>query len=620
MKKFILSLFFIGAMVFVSNAQVIYSENFDALTAGANQYAAQQLGGSWTTWSNKPGTAEDGIISNTQSFSPSNSVYISNVSQDLIYGFNDLTTGRYKIGFKIFVEAGKLGYFNLLLDFAGSNSKWATQSFMKDGSFTTDAGGLNIPAKVYNVAAWNDIVYYVDLDDDFATLTLNGEEVVSWVFSGGTGGSDNLKKLDAIDFFGWDDDGNGTAGFYIDDFFFESVTAPEAPTALTATIVNEFNVKLDWTAPSATPDNYLVARNDQYFAVDKSLVTKTDSAVYPSDYVYAIRAFYDGSGYSHPATANVNIPGGIERDYVLYEIVTSTLCVYCPSAAKGAKELRTNNKKATIVEYHHDELGNEPYINATSQERGDVYVSLFGPDGGVPTTFSDGYYYLIGGDPTKSLYPNYEYMYNKRIARKAIHDIDLTVTKTGVDAYHVVATVKQTSKYYPNNLYFRLALTESKISYSWQGGQTTVEWVCRDMYPNATGTILSFGADSTQTLEFDFSTAGYVANNCELTAWVQYGEYLEVTQSTYVDLSTIIGIEEAKINNISVYPNPANDVITITSEEKANYEIINVAGQVVKAGTIENNLERVNVSNLQNGTYFVRVIGNDVVVKQIVIN
>jgi hypothetical protein len=619
MKKIILSLFFIGAMMFVSNAQVIYSENFDALTAGANQYAALQLGGSWTTWNGKPGTDEDGIVSSAQSFSPSNSVYISNASQDLIYNFNDLTTGRYKIGFKIFVESGRLGYFNLLLDHAGNDSKWATQSFMKDGKFTTDAGGIDIPEKTYNVAAWNDIVYFIDLDDDFATLTLNGEEVVSWKFSGGSHGLENTKKLDAIDFFGWDDDGNGGAGFFIDDFFFESVTAPEAPTSLIATVLDEFNVKLDWTAPSLTPKNYLLSRNDVFLMLENSLVTTTDSSVYPDEYVYALRAYYDGAGYSLPATVNVNIPGGIERDFVLYEIATSTNCPICPSTAKGAKELRTNNKKATIVSYHNDLKGNEPYVNVASQERARTYLDLFGSEAGLPTTFMDGYYYIVGGSANQSLYPNYEHAYNKLIVRKAIHDIDLNVTKTGEDAYHVVATVKQTSRYYPSGLVFRLALTEYNISFNWQG-QTKLDWVCRDMYPNATGTFLNFGADSTQTMEFDFSTAGYVANNCELTAWVQYGDFFEVTQSTYIDLSTIIGIEESAINNISVYPNPANDVITIATNEKANYEIINVAGQVVKAGTIENNLENVNVSNLQNGSYFVRVIGKDVFVKQIVIN
>lgn len=55
------------------NAQVLYSDNFDSYANNAK--VAQTIGSTWwTTWSNAPGGTEDGIISNAQSVSPSNSI------------------------------------------------------------------------------------------------------------------------------------------------------------------------------------------------------------------------------------------------------------------------------------------------------------------------------------------------------------------------------------------------------------------------------------------------------------------------------------------------------------------------------------------------------------------
>ncbi|KAF5035501.1 hypothetical protein DSECCO2_584980 [anaerobic digester metagenome] len=231
---------------------------------------------------------------------------------------------------------------------------------------------------------------------------------------------------------------------------------------------------------------------------------------------------------------------------------------------------------------------------------------------------ADGDTYIIGGNHTTSLYPSYLPMYDARIARNAIHDIDLSIVKTGTDTYEATVVVEQMSGYYPSNLKLRTALTESNISYSWQG-QTELHWVCRNMYPNSTGTALDFSSVSTQTYTTTFSTAGYVADNCEFAAWVQLGATGDVTQAVKIDLSTVVGVEETNATSWSVYPNPANDQITIAGMEKAQYEIVNINGQVVMSGMIENGFETINTSNLNQGSYFARIIGSEVIVKSFVI-
>lgn len=58
---------------------------------------------------------------------------------------------------------------------------------------------------------------------------------------------------------------------------------------------------------------------------------------------------------------------------------------------------------------------------------------------------------------------------------------------------------------------------------------------------------------------------------------------------------------------VSVYPNPANDFVFVqtNSIEPVSYHMINSAGVAVSAGTLTNN--KIDVSNLANGVYFVQL-------------
>jgi hypothetical protein len=64
-----------------------------------------------------------------------------------------------------------------------------------------------------------------------------------------------------------------------------------------------------------------------------------------------------------------------------------------------------------------------------------------------------------------------------------------------------------------------------------------------------------------------------------------------------------IGIDEDALNAISVFPIPANDVITITGlEDTWNYNLLDITGRVLQAGSIDNN-GRINVADLASGSY-----------------
>jgi Secretion system C-terminal sorting domain len=73
-----------------------------------------------------------------------------------------------------------------------------------------------------------------------------------------------------------------------------------------------------------------------------------------------------------------------------------------------------------------------------------------------------------------------------------------------------------------------------------------------------------------------------------------------------------VGVQENQLTNtiISIYPNPANDIVhinTSTSLVNESYAIINTLGQTVLNGKLENDNTNINVQTLQSGIYFLQI-------------
>ena len=69
-----------------------------------------------------------------------------------------------------------------------------------------------------------------------------------------------------------------------------------------------------------------------------------------------------------------------------------------------------------------------------------------------------------------------------------------------------------------------------------------------------------------------------------------------------------MGIDEYLPPNFTIVPNPATNQVTISSATPfQSVEIINFLGQTVVSQSSVGNTTSINVSNLNNGIYFVRV-------------
>lgn len=69
-----------------------------------------------------------------------------------------------------------------------------------------------------------------------------------------------------------------------------------------------------------------------------------------------------------------------------------------------------------------------------------------------------------------------------------------------------------------------------------------------------------------------------------------------------------VAISENVVSEVSIYPNPATSVLNVSAAGYNQVEIINMLGQVVYSNSISNNAQ-INVSNLNDGVYFVRLSG-----------
>ena len=115
-----------------------------------------------------------------------------------------------------------------------------------------------------------------------------------------------------------------------------------------------------------------------------------------------------------------------------------------------------------------------------------------------------------------------------------------------------------------------------------------------------------FGSDGSTTSTEENPTMTYTADGeytVILTATNQCGTSIH---QEVLAVNSCSDIEEVE-NGISIYPNPANSNLTIVNAENANIEIVNALGQVVYASENISGEHTIDISNLSNGTYFVKV-------------
>lgn len=129
------------------------------------------------------------------------------------------------------------------------------------------------------------------------------------------------------------------------------------------------------------------------------------------------------------------------------------------------------------------------------------------------------------------------------------------------------------------------------------------------------------GNINTATYIADGSTLGVGEHTFSVTVTSEQGCVLTKQQTIFFDACTSIGNQRSE--QLSLYPNPANDFVVIgfSEAQKSQYTITSGTGAVVAEGEISSANHKADVRNLANGVYLLQVTtGDKVVIKRFVIN
>ena len=263
-----------------------YSDDFESYTLGG--YLAAQNPDWWTTWSNNPGSGEDGIISNTHANSGAQSVLVDETggATDLILKLGNKTAGSYNLGWYMFVDNGKAGYYNIQ-HFQSPGTEWAFEIYFNtDGSGTLNAGGNTINF-TYPKATWFKVYHEIDIDNDLIKLYVNGVLVHQWPFSYQASSTTGTNQLGGVDFFAGAQTGE-TPQYWFDDVTFE--VAPtilysqnfDAWTVGSYVAVNDPEWFTTWSNAPGTGEDALV---DNAFANSPANSARVDETGGPTDLI-----------------------------------------------------------------------------------------------------------------------------------------------------------------------------------------------------------------------------------------------------------------------------------------------------------------------------------------------
>lgn len=617
-KMYAIALFCL--IVVSAGAQSIYTDDFETYTSGQG-IALQETGDVWTTWSNTPGSAEDPLVSNTYAFEGVNSVKVSG-SNDGVIKLNDLTSGRYRVEFYMYVPAGKVGYYNVLQDFNGSNSKWGIQIYFQNGVGTIDGNGEAAASFNFNHGEWFKIQHFIDIDNDWIDFYINDELIHAYQWSHGCfnqpGG---VNKLDAINYYAWSE-GGGTPEYYMDNFIIEAVETPMPPLNLTAEAVDG-DVNLAWEAPSGKADleSYVIIRDGATIAtVANDVLSYTDENLYPGDYDYQVKAYYGVTmGVSAPAgPASVNIPGGNQRQFVLYEIFTGTWCQFCPTAAQAIDMMANEGLDVAVLEYH--AFNGDIFETPASASRMSYYLPYFDDgDGafGFPTSIINGTYGIEGALNTVALMNQfYDSYYAEYMAIPTVYTIEpaVDIVSTSPYEYNISIDVTETFEYFTDPMKMYVVLSESDIAYSWQG-LNVLNFVVRAMFPTVDGISLDFSTENTQNQVVNVVVDdSYPIENCEVIIFLQNTTTAAIMETYRIKLSDYVGVQDELAAKVSVYPNPASEMIKVRAGENIkSVNICNLAGQSICSLQPGSSSVDIPVNGWASGMYVVQVETNQAV-------
>ena len=162
-----------------------------------------------------------------------------------------------------------------------------------------------------------------------------------------------------------------------------------------------------------------------------------------------------------------------------------------------------------------------------------------------------------------------------------------------------------------NNAQFSVVVSSGTASYQWQQNSGTG-------YTN----LSDFGQYSGVTTNtLTVSNVNSSQNNYGYRCIINDGGCLDTTTIALLTVNNNVGMNEASISTFSIYPNPANENITISLSKPANnvaIEVYDMYGKLLMAEVSKSGKQiDLSIADLSSGTYLLRVIDQGKTHKQL---
>ena len=588
-----------------SNDEVLIFDPFEEYTVG-NKIAVEGIAAGhdwWTTWSNNPGSAEDGVVASFDGTQCGHLTY----GNDQVLLLGDEENGNYDLEFDILVPEGKNGYFNILHHFAGANSTWAMQCYLhmtSDGQNSTQApghgtihAGSNGTADVACVYdAWMHFRLNVDTDTDVARYfyTAPGEEevlVCEWQWSLDSFGNDVVgRTLAAMDFY--PPENAATSEFYLDNFSFKKVGGESAPElAIDPMAIEETLYEDDFKTVEITIDNSGNSIGDWQGWLD----------------------FGEGQGGTATQMVNYDNEPGDQTSLVGWNIDEPTVIevgAMFPATSYAGAVMGTQITKAQYFLGESSEGGN-------GLEAGtDLIIRIYRQGLGE---------FAVGEVLAEKVIPANQIVTNDW----NIATFDTPVALSGYN-FFVAAEFTQAVGGYPANFdggtpvpygdLYRQRASGNFNSISANGGNsygnTHIRVTCQGTAVPATWATInknygSIMGGQSETITLSLNSIGLSEERYEATLVINTND----EELSHVEIPVVLKYDPTSVEEIvnqlaSIYPNPATSQVTLEGENLSHVAIYNVAGQLIRVEKLGAMVNNVNM-DVEAGVYFFSVYDNN---------
>ncbi len=555
--------YYFDNFVFEEEALVLYDEDFDDFTSG--EYLAVVDPENWTTWSDAPGTDEDALISDDFSNTAPNAVKVDGTT-DAVFPCGDPTSGEYAVIFDYYVPTGGAGYYNLQHIFA---SEWAVEVYIhEDGTSRIIAGGQELSTFDFPLDTWVEVGVEINMDDDVASMTWDGAEIINWQWSLKTDGSEGANQLGCVNMYAGVESASGeTPLYYFDNFTFISFSSGAAPPT----------IELNMTEMTVVIDDGIAVTE----AFNISNVGEQD-LLYN---VYPVYEAGDGSGSGSEEMAYC----GENNDAIgsASAVVRKVAVLFLPSLVQEYIGMKISTVDLFVADQVAD-FSVKIWSKGSTTVPGpgeEIFSMDYTPTLGAWNTIDISEDIVLDGNP---------------IWIGCVYFQPADTYSFGVDAGPIIPGVNWSST--------GPGWSEFSLDFNWN----IKAGLSGDLYnsfleiPSNIG-ALSGGTNEDVIVFIDPTDLDGGQYNAEIVVASNDVNNNYVTIDVTLDVITSVNDVLAQ-DAVALYPNPASEMLTIKSNSNIQeVRISNYLGQLVSSQEFRNQMINVDISDLQSGVYFVEI-------------